>query len=189
MRTLVLILLALGTAGCPGMGPVNTGGGLPLSQARLTTPTLTRMRATATISQTEKGKRLSGKVYVMLERPGSIRFDAMSPVDTPMAILTANESTFALMDVKSDAFYTGPPSACNVARMLQIPLPPAAVAGILTGTPPLMDPQEQRLEWKLKGYHLLTLRRLHDMQVVQIVTGRQGTSALRYVYWHKGYFF
>jgi hypothetical protein len=150
---------------------------------RLLPPDVTSLRASAIIEQTHKGKRIRGRVYVFMQRPASIRFDAMSPADTPLAILTADSHSFSLLDTAEDAFFTGPPSDCNVARLLNIPLPPSAVADILTGTPPLIEADDRHLSYKLKGYHILTLRQGGVEQKVQIVSGKLGTSALRSVVW------
>jgi outer membrane lipoprotein-sorting protein len=185
MRALHLItaLVALFSAGCPGLVHSGMGSEMPLAHMKLSPPSFTSLRATATIEQIDHGKRVRGRVYVLMRKPASIRFDVMSPADTPLAILTADESSFALLDSTQDAFFKGPPSACNVARLLSIPLPPEAVADMLSGAPPLIEAQERRLTWKLKGYHLLTLRSGELKQQVQVVTGKLGMSALRSVVW------
>jgi hypothetical protein len=178
----IAAILALSTAGCPGVGPLGAGE-MPVHRVELTPPRVSSLRATAVVEQIDHGKRIRGRVYVLVASPASIRFDAMSPADIPLATLTADEDSFALMDAGSDAFYTGPPSPCNVARLLGIPMPPSSVAGVLTGVPPLIEAQDRKLEWVLSGYHLLTLRSGGVTQTVQILAGNLGVSALRSVVW------
>lgn len=181
--SVLMALLSVSLTACPGLVASGSASSMPLSRMRLTQPGFDSLRASATIEQIDHGKRLRGRVYVFMERPASIRFDAMSPVDTPLAILTADPLSFALLDATQDAYFTGPPSSCNVARLLGIPMPPDAVADMLSGVPPLIEAEDRRLEWKMKGYHLLTLRAGALKQQVQIVTGALGTNALRSVVW------
>jgi hypothetical protein len=185
MRPLCIIaaLASVLLTACPGLVASDSTSSMPLSRMKLAQPDFGALRASATIEQVDHGTRLRGRVYVFMKRPASIRFDAMSPVDTPLAILTADPHSFALLDATQDAFFTGPPSSCNVARLLGIPLPPDAVADMLSGIPPLIEADDRRLEWKMKGYHLLTLRSGALKQQVQIVTGTLGVNALRSVVW------
>lgn len=185
MRALCVIaaLASVSLTACPGLVASGSTSSMPLSRMKLTQPAFDSLRASATIEQVDHGKRLRGRAYVFMKRPASIRFDAMSPVDTPLAILTADPVSFALLDATKDAFFTGPPAACNVARLLGIPMPPDAVADMLSGIPPLIEATDRRLEWKMKGYHLLTLRSGELKQQVQIVTGVLGVNALRSVVW------
>jgi hypothetical protein len=122
---------------------------------------------------------------VLLERPATIRFDAMSPADTPLSILTADSERFRLLDVGAGVLYTGPPESCNVARLISIPMDPRSVVDILTGTPPLIEAAERDVEFRPKGYHLLTLRSPGSglKQTVQLVSGMLGTTAIRSVVW------
>jgi len=169
-------------AGCPGV--IGPGGTVPASGLVIDAPPVNSLRARATVEQWEGGKRIRGHVYIFLEAPDRVRVDAMSPADTPLAILTADENRFALTDVGQGVYYTGPPSACNVARLLGIPMSPRSVLGILTGSPPLIDTGDRSVTWNMKGYHLLTLRGDGDLlQRVQIVSGELGTTALRSVVW------
>ncbi len=180
---ILVALMSVSLTACPGLVASGSTSSMPLSRMKLTQPGFDSLRASATIEQIDHGKRLRGRAYVFMKRPASIRFDAMSPVDTPLAILTADALSFALLDATQDAFFTGPPSSCNVARLLGIPMPPDAVADMLSGIPPLIEAQDRHLEWKMKGYHLLTLRSGELKQQVQIVTGTLGTNALRSVVW------
>jgi hypothetical protein len=185
MRSLCLLaaLASVSLTACPGLVASGSTSSMPISRMKLTQPDFDSLRASATIEQIDQGKRLRGRAYVFMRRPASIRFDAMSPVDTPLAILTADPLSFALLDATQDAFFTGPPLPCNVARLLGIPMPPDAVADMLSGIPPLIEAEDRRLEWKMKGYHLLTLRSGTLKQQVQIVTGSLGVNALRSVVW------
>ena len=179
MKALVLTLALLST-GCPALEPM---GGVPFSRLEIAAPPVSSLRATATIERFDHGKRLAGRALVFMKSPSSIRFEILSPLDTPLAVLAADASSFSLLDSSTGTFYTGPPDACNVARLLGIPLPPTAVAAILAGTPPLLETKLRRIEWNLKGYHLLTLESGDMRQTVQIVTGALGTSALRSIVW------
>ncbi len=143
------------------------------------------MKAVATVEQVTAGKRIRGRVYIVLERPSTIRFDAMSPADTPLSILVANDERFSMLDVSGNVHYTGPSSPCNVSRLVAIPMSPSAIVGILTGNPPLIESTQHKIETAPKGYHLLELFSAGGdvKQTVQMVTGMMGTSAIRSVVW------
>ena len=112
----------------------------------------------------------------------------MSPADTPLAILTADPDGFALTDMGSGTFYEGPPSDCNVSRIIDIPMPPGDLVGILVGVPPLIQAAGSTIAWVQMGYHLMTLTNPTDRleQTLQIVSGPRGNHALRSVVWHAG---
>lgn len=167
------------------MALLGKGTGSALLTAAQSDPGFSRLKAVATVEQVTRGKRIRGRVYVMFERPSTIRLDTMSPADTPLSILVADSQRFELLDVGGNVFYTGPPSSCNVAKLLSIPMSPEAVVDILSGIPPLIEATERRVEFKPKGYHLLTLQApTGDLtQTVQMVSGMMGTAAIRSVVW------
>jgi hypothetical protein len=183
-------LAGLGTllvcAGCPSVALLQGGSGPAMGLATgLGPPGFTRLRAVASVEQIERGKRIRGRVYVFVERPSTIRIDVMSPADTPLSILTASAERFSILDVGGNVFYTGLPSTCNVEKLVSIPMSPEALVDILTGRPPMIEAKARSIEWKPKGYHLLTLTGpAGDLsQTVQLVSGMLGTHAIRSVVW------
>ncbi len=187
-RAAALVAAAVAAAACGATGSVPGATFDEPGTIALSDPGLVSIRASAMIEKTVAGKMVSGRVLLMASRPASLRIDAMSPADTPLAILTANPDGFALMDAGGGAFYEGPPSACNVERLLDIPMPPATVVAMLLGMPPLIDASSRRVAWMKKGYNLLTLSNPTDKleQVVQVLSGPKGNMAIRSVVWKAG---
>lgn len=89
-----------------------------------------------------------------------LRMDAVSPFGVALATLTTDGNKFALSDLREKHFYVGPASACNLARLIRVPVPPHALVSVLRGQAPVLkhDPERSTLEWSPKGYYVLTLR-------------------------------
>jgi hypothetical protein len=94
-----------------------------------------------------------------VERDARLRFDALTPASTTAATLTTDGARFALLDAGERRFFTGPAEACNVSRLLRIPLDPRDVVEILLGGTPLVGPADTaRVRWSDEGYYVVTVR-------------------------------
>ncbi len=55
-----------------------------------------------------------------------------------LATLTSDGKQFSLLDVRQNRFLTGPAKACNVARLINLSLPPDDIVTVLMGGAPLV---------------------------------------------------
>jgi hypothetical protein len=83
----------------------------------------------------------------------------VSPFGPTLFLLTADGKEFRLLDVKNKQFLYGPPKACNLARMTQVPIPGHALVSLLRGEAPVLvhQPAQAKIAWDTDGgfYRLL----------------------------------
>lgn len=97
-------------------------------------------------------------VYLLVERPGKLRFEA-TVMDNTVAVLTTDGSNFASIDFKKHVAYRGPASPCNIARIFRIPLFPEHVGVVMMGGVPVLKHDSVRVSWdKCSGAEVLTLK-------------------------------
>ena len=120
------------------------------------------LRAIARVDHFGEGGRVRGKVYVFVERPAKLRFETVTPFDNALSTLVSDGANFALLDARANRFYRGPADACNVSRLLRIPLPPEDVANALLGGTPLIAHRSSRLAWDDDGFYALSLEGIED---------------------------
>src|SRR4051794_27067340 len=162
------LLLAL-VSGCPSVRP-------PPSQFPTAADALSRMKATfacergvggeARIDHFSKRTRVRGKLLLFAMRPNSLRFDLIAPppFNSIVATLTTYDDAFALSDQRAHRFYEGPATACNVARLTEVPIEPSALVQILGGQAPLLVHEDQKLqmEWSGSGYYVVRIPSTRD---------------------------
>ncbi len=120
--------------------------------------------------------RVRGTVMFFVEREARLRFDALTPASTTAATLTTDGDRFTLLDAAQRRFFTGPAEACNVSRLLRIPLDPRDIVEILLGGTPLVGPAAAaRVRWSEEGYYVLTLRSPDGARTQEVhVSGDRG---------------
>jgi hypothetical protein len=169
LRGLALGLLVLAPLGCPSAPP-------PASQFPTAADALSRMKATFACQRAVKGEaridhfskrgRVRGKLLLFAARPNGIRFDLLSPppFNSIVATLTTEGTAFALSDLRAHKFFEGPASACNVARLTEVPIEPSALVQLLGGQAPLLVHEDARLEieWDAKGYYVVRIPSTRD---------------------------
>lgn len=111
------------------------------------------VRAEARVERVDGGGRIRGTVFMMLERPDHVRFDAMTQFG-PAAILTSDGATFALTDLRENRFFVGPTCADNIERLLGIPMEGEDVARLLLGEPPRFAAERESVECRDGRYRL-----------------------------------
>ncbi|MEZ4299620.1 MAG: hypothetical protein R3B70_32020 [Polyangiaceae bacterium] len=155
-------LLGVATAGCPSVAP-------PRSQFPSADDALGRMKASyscvngvqgqAKIDHLSKQGRIRGDLYLLAQNPDRVRFEVVSPFGPMLFLLTSDGREFRLLDVKNKQFLYGPPKACNLARMTQVPVPGHALVSLLRGEAPVLvhTAPEARIAWEGEGgfYRLL----------------------------------
>jgi outer membrane lipoprotein-sorting protein len=77
------------------------------------------------------------KVQIFAERPDRLRLELQAPLGGGAATLVTNGEDFALFDARQGRYYRGPAAPCNVARLIQVELPPRAIVDALLGSVPL----------------------------------------------------
>ncbi len=104
------------------------------------------LRAEARVDRREAGApaeraRVRGTVLMLAERPDRVRFDAMTQFG-PVATLTSDGASFALMDLQENRFFVGPSCAENIALLLGIPMEAEDLGRVLFGEAPLVPAEE-----------------------------------------------
>lgn len=153
---LPLVLASGSLHGCPVPPPANPIRDGPTMEARLAAVLAAAgdVRAEARVEQVTERGPVRGLVYVFLRAPRHVRFDAMSMVDTPLAVLVSDGVDFALHDVGANRYYFGAAEPCNIARLLRIPLGADAVIRVLMGLPPAVPGAASRVEWDGEGFYV-----------------------------------
>lgn len=147
-------------AGCPGKPcPTipHTDPERALSMQRGSRHHVRAIRAEARVEQWGQDGRIRGTVLMFVQRPESVRFDAMTQMG-PAAILTSDGSRFALTDMRENRYLTGPTCPQNIALLLGIPLSGEDVTRFLLGGTPRIDAVEQDIVCTGDGTYLVTLR-------------------------------
>lgn len=113
------------------------------------------IKAEARVTQWGRHGRVRGTVWMLLERPGRVRFDVMSQLG-PAAVLTSDGESFQLTDLREGSFLYGPTCPQNLARLLGISVDAVDVLKLLTGDTPLIEATEQHIECR-GGRYVVTL--------------------------------
>jgi hypothetical protein len=132
---------------------------------------LGRMRATYACANGVQGEakidhfspkgRVRGDVYLTAVVPDRVRFDVVS-FGTALYTLTSDGERFQMLDVKEKQFLHGPASACNLARLTQVPVPGHALVALLRGEAPVLVHQAQqggsaKIAWDPGGFYRIVL--------------------------------
>lgn len=155
-------LVALLATGC-GTPP-------PPSQFPTADAALGRMRSTYACASGVRGEakldrlsgqqgRLRGTVLFLAVAPERVRFDAVSPFGATVATLTSDGHDFSFLDLREKTFTRGPASACNIARLTQVPVPGHALVALLHGEAPVLAhrPEAATIRWSGSGYYELNV--------------------------------
>jgi predicted small lipoprotein YifL len=172
-RPLVLFaaLFALSSAAC-GVKP-------PPSQFPTADAALERMRDTYACARGVKGSakidrlsrqqgRIRGTVLLFAVAPELVRFDVVSPFGVTLSTLTSDGKNFSLSDLRERKFLQGPASACNIARLTQVPLPGHALVELMHGEAPVLlhKPEETSIRWDGAGYYVLEIKSTREASEV-----------------------
>lgn len=153
--------LLLHLVGAALLGAVTAGCGIPPPKSQFPTAddAFNRMKAEyacvngvqgqAKIDNLSKQGRVRGDVYILVQNPDRVRFEVVSPFGPTIFLLTSDGKEFRFLDIKNKQFVFGPPKACNLARMTQVPVPAHALVSLLRGEAPLVThtPEQARIAW------------------------------------------
>ena len=164
-------LLALGGLAC-GVKP-------PPSQFPTADAALTRMRDTYACARGVKGSakidrlsaqqgRIRGTVLLFAVAPELVRFDVVSPFGVTLSTLTSDGKHFSLSDLRERKFLEGPASACNIARLTQVPVPGHALVELMHGEAPVLrhEPAATSIRWDGGGFYVLDIKSSRDASEV-----------------------
>lgn len=121
------------------------------------------LRAEAKLDYFDKSGRVRVGAFLMAAHPSQVRFDLVSPFGTPLATLTSDGTSFALLDQKDKSFHVGPANQCAVERFLRVPIPPDALVQLLSGEAPILShrPEDARIGWEA-GNYVVRIQSAHD---------------------------
>ncbi|MCB9557412.1 MAG: DUF4292 domain-containing protein [Deltaproteobacteria bacterium] len=154
---LLLLLPLLGAATCQIRRPYAP----PTSEAVLKWLEhrhVTSARVESKMTQREGGNEVKATVRFIVAKGARLRFDAVSPFDSPLSTLVANGTEFTLVDARNNRHYYGPAKACNLARLLRVQLDADAILRLVSGSTPLIGHRKVALYWDgNKGQEVLML--------------------------------
>lgn len=174
----LLALLCLLTLAACRTGKVASPGKEPspeelISRAQASSQKLTSLVGEVKVDYFDRkggaGGRVKGKSLFMIERPRNLRFDVLTPFEQPLAILVSNGEKFALLDMQAKAFYQGPPTAENIARLFQLQFSDEEIVRALLGETLILGaPEKQEVSYdKKSGAWVLTLTQGTKQQILR----------------------
>lgn len=106
----------------------------------------TDLRTLADVSVQRATERYRVRSIVLAKAPASVRFEALSPLGTPLLVAVVHEGRITAYDAPNDEATVGPATAESAARLLGLPFEPEDLVGILSGRPvPPKDLREVQL--------------------------------------------
>lgn len=159
-------LIGVAAAGC-GQSP-------PASRFPTADDALARMRAqyacvnglqaTAKVDVFSKRGRVKGEAFLFAVNPARVRFDIVSSFGVTLYTLTSDGERFEMMDLEQKQFLHGPASACNLARMTQVPMEGHVLTSVLRGEAPVLvhERAAATIAWDGDGFYVLELTGKHD---------------------------
>jgi hypothetical protein len=160
----VLALWVVGATACSAPPP---------SPFRTARDALGRMHATHACSRGVQGEakvdyfgpqgRVRASSLFVVARPERVRMDVFSPFGATLSTLTSDGKDFALLDLHGKRFFHGPARPCNVRRFLHVPIPPHALASLLTGEAPVLahEAAAATIGWS-GGRYVIDISSRHD---------------------------
>jgi len=109
------------------------------------------------VDQRGREGRIRGTVFMFVQLPDRVRFDAMTQFG-PAAILTSDGGSFAFADLRKNRFYCGPTCPTNIERLLGLRLSAEDTTALLLGNAPVLSEAEASLQCTDDGLYRLDLR-------------------------------
>jgi hypothetical protein len=155
-----LLPCALALAGCGAAPPrsVFPDANAALGRMKATYACANGVQGEAKIDHFSPKGRVRGDVYLMAVVPARVRFDVVS-FGTTLYTLTSDGDKFHMLDVKEKQFLYGPASACNLARLTQVPVPGHALVALLRGEAPVLvhQPGDATISWDPGGFYKISI--------------------------------
>ena len=169
---LVAAALLGGCAGVPAPAQPFTDPRRALSLQTLARERVRSLRAEARIDQRGREGRIKGTVLMFVERPGRVRFDAMTQFG-PAAVLTSDGATFAYSDLRTKQYLTGATCPQNIARFLNVPLTIEQTTRLLLGGTPVIAHDQASIDWDDDGFYRVELQGRGQRQEIDLGISEQ----------------
>lgn len=151
MRRRLACLSLVCSLGCSASPPASQfpNGQAAIDRMRGTFECLRGVRGEAKLDHMGKQGRIRGGLMFFAVEPANVRFDVVSPFGVTLATLTSDGAAFSFNDLREKKFLEGPASACNIARLTQVPVPGHALVSLLRGEAPVLvhQPGEATVRW------------------------------------------
>src|SRR5262249_39409259 len=157
LRIGLSLAIALATAGCPPPPPPSRfpTADDAFGRMKASYACVNGVQGVTKIDTFAKQGRVRGEMYLLVLNPDRVRFDVVSPFGVSLYTLTSDGRLFEMLDVKQKELLHGPASACNLARLTQVPVPGHALVSLLRGEAPLLvhGPANASLAWDSHGFY------------------------------------
>jgi len=90
---------------------------------------------------------LKGKLLILMQRPGRLRLEGLSPTDDMVSVLATDGERFTSFQRGAARCWVGRACPANVGRFVAIPIEPDELVGTLLGRPPLLPHQRATMKW------------------------------------------
>jgi hypothetical protein len=159
--------LAVFVTGCPAVQPPPSRfptADAAIERMKATYACVNGIQGTAKIDHFSPRGRIRGDMYILAVNPDRVRFDVVSPFGATLFTLTSNGTLFQMLDVGQKQLLYGPASACNLARLTQVPIPGSALVSLLRGEAPVLvhEPPSASIGWDGTGFYRVVLRSSRD---------------------------
>lgn len=160
-------ILSAFLTGCPAVKPPPSR--LPtadaaIGQMKATYACVNGVQGTAKIDHFSPRGRIRGDLYILAVNPDRVRFDVVSPFGPTLYTLTSDGTLFQMLDIGQKQLLHGPASACNLARLTQVPVPGHALVSLLRGEAPVLvhEPAGASIGWDGGGFYRVLLQSTRD---------------------------
>jgi hypothetical protein len=155
LPVVVLILIAV-VSGCATAPHVKSIPGFASPEEALVRiaagiPADVAVQARADIRMTTGEGLYPMRLAVLMQRPASLRLEAIPLFGPPAFFLSMHEKTLKVFLAETRAFYIGPATAVNIARYLPLKMVPQDLIAVLTGICPLSHGPDTILQGRPEG--------------------------------------
>ncbi len=161
LRGLVLGVLLAGCHSVPPPASPFPSAAAALAAMKDTYRCARGLHGEATVVHYSDRGRVRGKVLLYAVRPADLRLDLLAPppVSAPVSTLTAQADEFRLLNLRERRFYEGRATACNIARLTEVPVEAHALVKLLAGQAPLLvhDDSQLQMSWDRHGYYVIRI--------------------------------
>ncbi len=159
-------ILVASLAGCPMPPPASPlpSAAAAIERMKASADCGTGVQANAKIDFFGPQGRVRADLLMIASSPARLRMDVISSFNVQLATLTSDGERFALTDLREKRFLFGPASACNIARLTQVPIPGHALVSLLRGQAPILKHEASAgtISWSGSGYYVVTIPSTRD---------------------------
>ncbi len=153
--------------GCPPARPASVfpSGAEALKSMKDTLACANGVQGEGKLDHFSDDGRIRGEILLFAINPARVRIDVVSPFGGMIYTLTSNGNNFQMLDFQQSQFLEGPASACNLARLTQVPVPGHVLVSLLRGEAALLvhQPQSPTITWDSgEGEYVVELKGSRD---------------------------